>query len=183
MAILIFKTIHIIGFVAWFAGLFYLVRMFVYHTDAFDDEQPKSDILRKQYELMESRVYRIICNPAMILTWVCGLAMIYLYGWAWFTSNIWLHFKFVPLLMLSGFQGACKKWMTQLKTNKTKYSAQKFRLINEFPTVMLFIIVPIAIFKNNTNPIYLVATIVTTIVLLIIFTKIYKNIRAKNPNA
>jgi len=183
MAILIFKTIHIIGFVAWFAGLFYLVRMFVYHTDAYDDEQPKQDILRVQYELMESRVYKIICNPAMIITWVCGLAMIYLYGWEWFKLNTWLHWKFVPLIMLSGYQGTCKKWMKQLKTGKTKYSAQQFRLFNEFPTVMLFIIIPIAVFRNNTNPIILVLSIVSVVALLIIFTKLYKNIRAKNPNA
>jgi len=181
--IAILKSIHIIGFVAWFAGLFYLVRMFVYHTEAFDDPQPKQDILRAQYELMESRVYKIICNPAMVITWLCGIGMIYMYGWDWFKSNTWLHWKLLPLLLLSGYQGICKKWMTQLRSSTTKYSSQQFRLINEFPTVMLFIIVPIAIFKNTTNPWILAATIIGVVVLLMFFTKLYKKIRATNPNA
>lgn len=183
MTILVLKTIHIIGFVAWFAGLFYLVRMFVYHTDAYDEAQPKRDILTAQFGLMESRVYKIICNPAMVITWVCGLAMLYMYGYEWFKVNTWMHFKLVPLLMLSGYQAVCKKWMGQLKTEKTEYTSQQFRLFNEFPTVMLFVIVPIAVFRNNTNPIILVASIVSVVVLLIIFTKLYKSIRAKNPNA
>ena len=183
MTILLLKTLHIIGFVAWFAGQFYLVRMFVYHTDAFDDEQPKRDILRTQYELMESRVYKIICTPAMILTWACGIGMIYCYGYEWFKINLWLHWKFIPLLLLSGFHGSCKKWMRQLTEGKTKYSSQQFRLINEFPTVMLFIIVPIAVFRNNTNPIILLVSIVSVVALLIIFTKLYKSIRDKNPTA
>lgn len=182
-AIAVLKSIHIIGFVAWFAGLFYLVRMFVYHTDAFADEEPKQTILRAQYELMESRVLKIICNPAMIITWVCGLGMMYLYGWDWFKANLWLHWKLVPLLMLSGYQGTCKKWMKQLRVGTTKYTSQQFRLINEFPTVMLFIIVPIAIFKNTTNPLILLATIVGVVILLIFFTKLYKKVRAANPNA
>jgi len=179
MLALVFKTVHIIGFVAWFAGLFYLVRMFVYHTDAYDDEQPKRDILRAQYELMESRVYKIICQPAMIITWLCGLAMLYIYGWDWFKENTWIHIKLVPLIMLSGYQGTCKKWMRHLKEAKTKYSSQQFRLINEFPTVMLFIIVPIAVYKNATNPVILISSIVAVIVLLIFFTKLYKRVRER----
>jgi len=183
MAILVLKTIHIIGFVAWFAGLFYLVRMFVYHTDAYDEEAPKRGILTAQFELMESRVYKIICTPAMVITWGCGLAMLYMYGYEWFKVNTWMHFKLLPLVMLSGYQAICKRWMQQLRVGKTKYSSQQFRLFNEFPTVMLFIIVPIAVFRNNTNPIILLVSIVAIVALLIIFTKLYKSIRARNPSA
>ena len=57
-----FKAIHVVGFVAWFAGMFYLVRMFVYHVEAFDKTQPERDILARQFNLMEWRVYKIICN-------------------------------------------------------------------------------------------------------------------------
>lgn len=180
MIIFLLKTIHIIGFVAWFAGLFYLVRMFVYHTDAFDDDQPKRDILRSQYELMETRVYNIICQPAMIVTWICGIAMLYNYGIDWFKENTWMHWKLVPLFLLSGYQGTCKKWMTQLKRSKTKYSSQQFRLINEFPTVILFVIVPIAVFKTSTNPIILISSILGIISALVFFTKLYKNIRERD---
>ena len=99
-AIYIFKIIHIVGFVAWFAGLFYLVRMFVYHTEAYDYDEPKKGILRDQFNVMEWRVYKIICNPAMMITWTFGLLMIYVYGYEWFAVNHWLHFKIVLLILV-----------------------------------------------------------------------------------
>lgn len=181
--ILVSKVVHIIGFVAWFAGLFYLVRMFVYHAEALEETGEKREILCSQYELMESRVYKIICNPAMIITWLAGLLMLYIYGFDWFRANIWMHWKLLFLVGLSAYQGLCSKWMKQLKKRISTKSSFQFRLLNEFPTVMLFIIVPIATFKNATNPIILAISIVSIVLLLIIFTKIYKNIRAKNPMA
>ena len=87
----LFKALHIVGFVAWFAGMFYLVRMFVYHREAQDDEQPKRDILTQQFNRMEWRVYKINCNPAMMLTWICGLSMLYLNGLEWLKVNPWMY--------------------------------------------------------------------------------------------
>ena len=71
-----FQALHIIGFVSWFAGLFYLVRLFVYHVEAEQKPQPEQDILKKQYSLMEWKLYRIITNPAMIITVVFGSLML-----------------------------------------------------------------------------------------------------------
>lgn len=179
----IFKILHIIGFTAWFAGMFYLVRMFVYHTEAYDEPQPKQDILKAQFHLMESRVYKIICNPAMTITWVFGLLMIYSNGIDWFKIQYWLHAKLLLVFLLSGYQGYCKSLITQLKDGKTKFTSTQFRLFNEVPTIFLILIVSTAVFKNSTNPLILTVSIIGVIISLVLLTKLYKKIREKNHNA
>lgn len=176
-AIYIFKIVHIIGFVAWFSGLFYLVRMFVYHTEAYDYEEPKKDILRTQYNLMQWRVYKIICNPAMMITWTFGLLMIYFYGYEWFKVNYWLHFKLVLLMLMTGYHLYCKSLIKKLESGRTGFSSTKFRLFNEIPTLFLILITSIAVFKNGTNPLILGASIIGVMVLLVVLTKVYKKIR------
>lgn len=175
--IYIFKIIHIIGFVAWFAGLFYLVRMFVYHTEAYDYEEPKKEILRTQFSLMEWRVYSIICNPAMMITWTFGLLMIYVYGYDWFALSYWLHFKFVLLILLTVYHLYCKSLIRKLENTKTGFSSTQFRLFNEVPTLFLIIITSIAVFKNATNPIILIASVAGIALLLVVMTKLYKKVR------
>ncbi|MFK7931939.1 MAG: CopD family protein, partial [Saprospiraceae bacterium] len=100
MLILYAKVIHIIGFVAWFAGLFYLVRMFVYNVEADDKPKNKKKILQDQYHIMQWRVYKIIVNPAMMITWTAGLTMLYLHGMEWFKVNFWMHSKLLLLIGL-----------------------------------------------------------------------------------
>lgn len=176
-AIYIFKLIHIVGFVAWFAGLFYLVRMFVYHTEAYDFEEPKKDILRSQFNVMEWRVYSIICNPAMMITWTFGILTIYMYGYEWFATNYWLHTKIVLLILLTVYHLYCKSLIKKLETGKTGFTSTQFRLFNEVPTILLIAIVALAVFKNATNPIILIASIVGIVVLLVVMTKLYKKKR------
>jgi len=176
-AIYVFKIVHIIGFVAWFAGLFYLVRMFVYHTEAYDYEEPKKGILSTQYNIMQRRVYSIICNPAMMITWTFGLLMIYSYGYEWFKVNYWLHIKIVLLILMTVYHLYCKSLIKKLETGKTSFSSTKFRLFNEVPTLFLIVITSIAVFKNATNPLILGASIIGVIVLLVVMTKVYKKIR------
>jgi len=176
-ALYIFKIIHIVGFVAWFAGLFYLVRMFVYHTEAFDHDSPKREILTEQFNTMEWRVYKIICNPAMMITWTFGLLMIYVYGYAWFALSIWLHIKIALLILLTIYHVYCKRLILKLAAGKTGFSSTQFRLFNEVPTLFLITITALAVFKNGANPLILIATIVGIAVLLVVFTKLYKNSR------
>ena len=126
---------------------------------------------------METRVYKIICNPAMMITWTFGLLMIYTYGYDWFKINHWLHIKIVLLFALTGYHMYCKSLIKKLVGGKTNFSSTKFRLFNEVPTVFLILITSIAIFKNTTNPLILLATIIGIIVLLVIMTKVYKRIR------
>ena len=175
--IYIFKIIHIVGFVAWFAGLFYLVRMFVYHTEAYDEDEPKKGILTAQFNKMEWRVYKIICNPAMMITWTFGLLMMYFYGYEWFKVNTWLHIKIVFLIIMTVYHLYCKRLIKRLENGKTGFSSTKFRLFNEVPAVFLIVIVSIARFKNTVNPIILTAVTLGIIVLLVLFTFLYKKMR------
>ena len=135
--ILYFKALHIFGFVAWFAGLFYLVRMFVYHVEAGAKPEPDRGILQAQFTLMQNRVYKIICNVAAVLTWSCGIAMIYLYGWDWFVLNTWLHVKLVLLFILTGYHLYCKIIIGKLERGEEVMSAFGFRLFNEVPSILL----------------------------------------------
>lgn len=178
--IYIAKIVHIVGFTAWFAGLFYLVRMFVYHTEAYDMDEPKRTILTQQFHLMEKRVYSIICNPAMIITWIFGITMIVGYGLEWFKVNYWLHAKLILVMLLSGYTGYCGGLIKNLEHGKTKFTSTQYRLFNEVPTVFLVFIVSVAIYKNATNPLMLILSIVGFAVVLVAFTYLYKRIRTKN---
>lgn len=150
-AILYFKAFHIIGFVAWFSGLFYLVRMFVYHVEAQDKPEPERSIQTQQFHLMEGRVYKIICNPAMMLTWICGVSMLYLYGAEWIKVNTWLHLKLVLLTLLTGYHYYCKTLIVKLEKGETKLSSAHFRMLNEVPALFLFAIVLLAVLRSLAN--------------------------------
>lgn len=140
-----FKALHVVGFVAWFAGLFYLVRIFVYHIEANDKSQPEQDILKKQYNIMEWRVYKIITNPAMMITWTAGLVMIIT---PFVNKNIpnyltdvgspgWMHLKLTLLVLLTIYHVWCKRQIKKLETGQGKLTAFQFRLANEVPTIFL----------------------------------------------
>lgn len=179
MTIYLLKTLHIIGFTAWFAGLFYLVRIFVYHTEAFSKGDPDQRILRDQYEVMEQRVYKIICNPAMMVTWLCGLGMIYLYGYEWFAINRWLHIKIVLLILLTVYHIACKRMIPQLVKGPNGWSSYKYRLFNEVPTLLLVSIVTLAVFRDGTDLVKAAVSIFVLGIVLVVITKAYKRVREK----
>lgn len=182
MLLLLLKALHIIGFVAWFAGLFYLVRMFVYHTEAYDKEQPEQDILRKQLHMMETKVYKIICTPGMILTWICGTMMIMEYGMDWFRINSWLHVKLLLILLLSGYHHYCKTLIRKLENAKTGFSSFQFRLFNELPSLFLIAIVLLAVFRNKLNFLYAIIGILIAALLMYLIARVYKNNREKTSN-
>ena len=177
MYLQLFKALHIVGFVAWFAGLFYLVRMFVYHVEAFDKPQPERDILARQFNLMEWRVYKIICNPAIVLTWLFGLAMLYLHGLEWLKVNWWMHAKLVLLLAFSGYHGYCKKIIKRLEKGERPMTSFQFRLLNEVPTLFLVLIPLLAVFKNGFNVWYTLTGMLGFGLLLFAGAKFYKRKR------
>jgi len=176
---LLLKALHIFGFVAWFAGLFFLVRLFVYHTEAFDFEKVKSDILTAQYQDIEKRVYKIICTPAMLLTWICGTMMIVSNGWEWFTVNYWLHFKLILVIILSGYHHHCKSLIKKLVIGKTGFSSFQFRLWNELPSIFLLTIVLLAVFKNSLDFVKAAIGIIAFAVVIYLLARLYRNIRLK----
>ncbi len=165
--------------VAWFAGLFYLVRLFVYHIEAYEKEPEERDILQKQYHIMESRLYTIICRPAMIMTWLFGLGMIYIMGLEWLGENNWLHVKLALVVLLSAYSEYNGRIISRLHKGEIVMSAYRFRLFNEVPTLFLLAIVLLAVCKNMINFGYTFVAVILFAVVLMVFTKIYKRIRTK----
>ena len=138
---LLFKSLHLIAVVSWMAGLLYLPRIFVYHVENRDKKEA-TDI----FEVMEKRLFFYIMRPAMILTWIFGLILIYLSGIEIF-SQLWMQIKIVLVILLSAYNDYLGKCLVSLKNNSNIRSAKFFRIINEIPTVMLIFIVFLVIFK------------------------------------
>jgi protoporphyrinogen IX oxidase len=147
MAYLWFKAFHLVGVVVWFAGLFYLVRLFVYHAESNEQPEPARTILQQQYQIMEKRLYRLITTPGMVLTVVMAIAM--LIAAPDLLKNTWLHAKLGLVVLLLGYHHLCGRWMKQLAAGNFKFSAQQFRWFNEAPTILLVLIVLLAVFKNS----------------------------------
>ncbi len=171
----LFKSLHIFGFVAWFAGLFYLVRMFVYHAEASREMEPRRGILTQQFNLMEWRVYSIICNPALIITWVFGTAMLLLNPA--YLSQGWMHIKLLLLAGLTAYHLYCKKIIRDLEAGRSTMSSHQFRLFNEVPTLFLLSIVLLAVYRNGLNGLYALAGLIGFGILLMMGVKAYKRAR------
>ncbi|MGL5035732.1 MAG: protoporphyrinogen oxidase HemJ [Microcystaceae cyanobacterium] len=147
MAYYWFKAFHLIGIVVWFAGLFYLVRLFVYHAEARQEPEPAQGILTKQYELMEKRLYNIITTPGMAVTVAMALGLIYTEPDI--LKSGWIHIKLTFVALLLAYHFYCGRIMKKLAKNECQWSGQQFRALNEAPTILLVIIVLLAVFKNN----------------------------------
>lgn len=142
-----FKAFHLVGIVCWFAGLFYLPRLFVYHAEAYEQPEPARSILKNQYQIMEKRLYSIIMTPAMLLTIAMAIGLISTEPDI--LKEPWLHIKLGLVVILVGYHHFCKRIMKQLAADTCKMTGQQFRWFNEFPTVFFVIIVMLAVFKNN----------------------------------
>ena len=133
----ILKILHIISFVSWFAGLFYLPRLFVYHVEN-NTNREMNDVFQK----MEYKLLRLIMNPAMILTWLFGLGLVHYVGF-----DGWLVLKIILVIILSGFHMYLAKIRKNLEHNYRDYSSKYLRLINEVPTILLILIVILVVVK------------------------------------
>ena len=131
------KILHIISFVSWFAGLFYLPRLFVYHVENITNSEMSSVFQKMEYKLL-----KIIMNPAMILTWVFGLALIHYVGF-----ELWLFLKIILVVLLSAFHMYLGKIRMSLESNYREYTSKYLRIINEVPTVLLILIVILAVVR------------------------------------
>ena len=138
---LLFKSLHLIAVVSWMAGLLYLPRIFVYHVEN-KEKKEATDI----FEIMEKKLFYYIMLPAMILTWIFGLVLIYLNGIEIF-SQLWMQIKIVLVILLSAYNDYLGKCLISLKDNSNIRSSKFFRIINEVPTIMLIFIVFLVIFK------------------------------------
>ncbi len=147
MAYYWFKAFHLIGVVVWFAGLFYLVRLFVYHAEAAQEQEPAQTILKKQYEIMEKRLYHIITTPGMVVTVAMAIGLLITEPEV--LKDSWLHIKLAFVAALLVYHFYCGRIMRRLAAGQCNWTGQQFRALNEAPTVLLVAIVLLAVFKNN----------------------------------
>jgi putative membrane protein len=129
------KAFHIIAMVAWMAGLFYLPRLYVYHT-----EMAPGSAESERFKVMEYRLMKQIINPAMIATWVFGIILALTPGLIDWSAG-WWHVKLLSVLLMSGFHGAASRWRKDFLQDANLRSAKFYRIANEVPTVLLVVIV------------------------------------------
>lgn len=177
--ILFLKALHIIGFTSWFAALFYLPRLFVYYTEALEQPEPERRILTKQFLILQKRLANIIMTPAMVITFIGGLGMIFLYGWEWWKFNIWLHWKLLLLAGLVYYHFYNLKIIKDFEKGKTSFTSTQFRMYNEIATLFLVAIVLLAVFKNGLSFMYALVGLVGFTILLGMGIKFYKRIRER----
>ncbi len=178
MAYYWFKAFHLIGIVVWFAGLFYLVRLFVYHAEAQEKPEPAQSILKQQYELMEKRLYNIITTPGMLVTVVMAVGLISTEPEV--LKSGWLHIKFLFVGLLLIYHFWCGRIMKKLAMGENIWTGQQFRALNEAPTILLLVIVLLAVFKNNL-PLDMTTWLVVGLVILMAATiQLYAKKRREN---
>jgi putative membrane protein len=146
-AYLWFKTLHIVGVVVWFAGLFYLVRLFIYHVEAAAQPAPIRLAFEQQFGLMEKRLANIIATPGMVVTVVAAAGLL-LTNSSWLAQG-WLHIKLAFVVALLVYHWFCYRLMTQLAQGKCKWGAKQLRALNELPTLLLLVVVMLVVFKNQ----------------------------------
>ena len=137
---LLFKSLHLIAVISWMAGLLYLPRIFVYHSEN------NNEIVTTVFKTMERKLFYYIMTPAMILSWLFGLVLIHEIGFQQL-ANLWLQLKLIFVLLLTAYHSYLGSVLNKFKTDQNKKSSKYYRYINEIPTLLLILIVFIVIFK------------------------------------
>ena len=141
---LLFKSIHLIVVISWIAGLLYLPRLFVYHSGFLKNK--KSEDLISTFKVMERRLFIYIMNPAMILSWIFGVLLIYLIGFENF-NTLWLKLKLLLVILLTIYHFFLFYCLKKFTEDTNSYSSKFYRIINEIPTILLILIILIVVFK------------------------------------
>ena len=177
----VLKALHLIFVVSWFAALFYIVRLYIYHAEAEDKEEPAKEILQTQYKIMEKRLFYIIGWPAMILTTLFGTWM--LIENPALLKAPFMHVKLSLVFGLILYHIWCQTTLNQLQKNIIKFSSFKLRLMNELATIFLVSIVFVIVLKNSMNWIWGTLGFVLFGVLIMLAVKMYKTLREKKNKA
>lgn len=177
MEYLYIKSLHIIFITTWFAGLFYIIRLFIYFKEAEDKPQIEKDILTKQYQLMIKRLWYIITWPSAVLATIFAIWLLFLQP-LWLQQS-WMHIKLTFVALLFFYHGTCQVMYNQIKKNNLKYSSTFLRIWNEVATIILFACVFLVVLKNALGWVFGTIGIIGVSVLLMLGVKLYKNIRKK----
>ena len=137
---LLFKSLHLIAVISWMAGLLYLPRIFVYHSEASHDSQ------KQVFKTMERKLYNYIMMPAMLLSWLFGVLLIYSLGFNIF-QELWMQIKVISVLILTHYHFMLGRYLQDFKTDNNRKSSRFFRIINEVPTIILIVVVFVVVFK------------------------------------
>ncbi|MFK7784585.1 MAG: CopD family protein [Crocinitomicaceae bacterium] len=176
------KALHIIFVVSWFAGLFYIVRLFIYHTEAQDKGEDEKRILSNQFEIMESRLWWIITTPGMVLTFVFGTWMVIL-NYEYYLSAPWMQLKFAFVGVLLIYHFVCQKILFDLKKGVYKWKSNGLRLWNELATLCLVAIVFLVVLKDGLNWIKGTVGFFAVAIGLMVLIKLYKRIRSTDQSS
>lgn len=173
-----FLAVHIVFVISWMAGLFYILSLFIYHTEANDKAEPERSILTTQFVKMEATLWKIIATPAMLISVLAGVSMLYLNPGLLKADWMMVKLTFVVALLIYHF--ICQRMVKQLKNGVYKMNSFKLRLWRELATVFMVAIVFTVILKNAVNWIYGLVGIMGLALLIMVAVKMYKRYREKN---
>ena len=137
---LLFKSLHLVAVISWMAGLLYLPRIFVYHSEANHESQ------KDVFKIMERKLYNYIMMPAMLLSWLFGVLLIHSLGFTVF-AELWMQIKTIAVLILTYYHFLLGKYLNDFAINNNKKSSKFYRIINEVPTTILIVVVFVVVFK------------------------------------
>ena len=137
---LLFKSLHLISVISWMAGLLYLPRIFVYHSEAEHDSQ------KKIFTVMERKLYNYIMMPAMLLSWLFGFLLIHSLGFSIF-NELWMQVKMLAVVLLTYYHFTLGKFLVDFASDNNKKTSKFFRIYNEIPTIILIVVIFVVIFK------------------------------------
>ncbi|SDX48143.1 putative membrane protein [Lutibacter oricola] len=178
MQYLYIKSLHIIFITTWFAGLFYIIRLFIYYKEAEEKTEVERKILLPQYKLMIKRLWYIITWPSAVLATIFAIWLLILNP-AWLQAG-WMQIKLGFVVALFAYHWSCQVMYNQIEKGVLKYSSFALRIWNEVATIILFACVFLVVLKNSLGWIFGVVGIVGVSILLMLGIKLYKNIRKKN---
>lgn len=169
------KSIHIIFVICWMAGLFYIVRLFVYHAEAKQKSVSEYNILHRQFQIMENRLWWVITTPSMYLTIIAGIVMLIVNPAL--LQAPWMHVKLCFVLALILYHFKCQQIIKNLALEKNQWNSSRLRMWNEVSTIILFAIVFIVVLKSAVNWVFGLVGLVSLAVILMIAIKMYKRYR------
>ena len=137
---LLFKSLHLIAVISWMAGLLYLPRIFVYHSEASHESQ------KNVFKTMERNLYNYIMMPAMLLSWLFGVLLIHSLGFTVF-AELWMQIKTIAVVILTYYHFLLGKYLSDFAIETNKKTSKFFRIINEVPTIILIVVVFVVVFK------------------------------------
>lgn len=168
------KALHIIFVVNWFAGLFYMPRLFIYATEANEKPEPEKSILINQFKIMQRKLWYIITWPACIITMALGITLLIKSG---FLSLSWMHIKLAFVFFLVCYHFSLHYIFKQQQANKFSFTSMQLRIWNEVATIFLFAIVFLVVVKTNLSFLFGIGGLAALVILLLLGIRLYKLLR------